>query len=487
MWVKLALPAGDFDCAEAGRPGNLRPTSRGMSPMTMLEAESRPAHGSNQNLDSAVAEAEQRYIAANPASARLNADAKGVLPGGNTRTTLHFGPFPLGIRSAAGSRVTDVDGHTYVDFVNEYTAGLLGHSDPVVQAALKRAIDDGLTLGAPNIYEGELAAAVRTRFPSMERLRFCNSGTEANLLALATARAVTGRPAVMIFDGAYHGSLLYFSHGGSPLNMPIPFVESRYNDIEAATADIARNADRLAAVLLEPMQGSGGAIPAEPAFLGALREACTKHGVLLILDEVMTSRLSPGGLQKLRGIRPDMTTLGKYVGGGITIGAFGGRAEIMERFDPSRSDAFPHGGTFNNNVLAMAAGRAAFAKVLTTEAIDRMNALGDRLRGRINVLAAKHGLALQATGVGSIFGLHFHRGRILSTRDLDLGAKGREREIGQLRAMFQFDALARGIYIARRLTANLSLASSDADADAFLEMVEEFLTNRGSLVRQVIP
>src|SRR5262249_28066303 len=159
------------------------------------------------------------------------------------------------------------------------------------------------------------------------------------------ARAVTGRPAVMIFDGAYHGSLLYFSHGASPLNMPIPFIESRYNDSAAAVADIARHADRLAAVLLEPMQGSGGALPAEPAFLNALREACTAHGVLLIFDEVMTSRLSTGGLQGLRGIRPDMTTMGKYVGGGMTIGAFGGRADIMERFDPSRGDAFPHGGT----------------------------------------------------------------------------------------------------------------------------------------------
>jgi glutamate-1-semialdehyde 2,1-aminomutase len=454
--------------------------------MTAGSPASAAQHRSNQQLDSAVAEAEQRYTAANPISAGMHEAAKTVMPGGNTRTTLHFAPFPLSVRSAAGAEVTDVDGHVYADFVNEYTAGLLGHSEPVVQAALKRAIDDGLTLGAPNIYERELAAAVSARFPSMERLRFCNSGTEANLLALATARAVTGKPAVMVFDGAYHGSLLTFSHGASPLNMPIPFIEGRYNDIEATRRVIIDNAGRLAAVLLEPMQGSGGAIPAEPSFLAALRAACSEHGVLLVFDEVMTSRLSTGGLQKLRDIRPDMTTLGKYVGGGMTIGAFGGRAGIMERFDPSRPDAFPHGGTFNNNVLAMAAGHAAFSQVLTPERIDRMNALGDGLRARVNALAAQHGLALQATGVGSIFGLHFHRGPIRSSRDLDAGVHGRAREIGALRALFQFDALARGIYIARRLTANLSLATTEADVARFIETVEEFLLNRGTLIRQIV-
>jgi glutamate-1-semialdehyde 2,1-aminomutase len=269
--------------------------------------------------------------------------------------------------------------------------------------------------------------------------------------------------------------------------MPIPFVESRYNDVEAATQDIAANASRLAAVLLEPMQGSGGGIPAEPEFLKALREACTQHGIVLIFDEVMTSRLSPGGLQALRGVTPDMTTMGKYVGGGITIGAFGGRADIMERFDPSRPDAFPHGGTFNNNVLAMAAGCAAFAKVLTVEAITAMNARGDTLRERVNALAGKHGLALQATGIGSIFGLHFQRGPIRSRRDLDAGAKGREREIAHLRTLAQFDLLARGIYIARRLTGNLSLATSEADLDQFVDALEEFLTTRGRLIREALP
>jgi glutamate-1-semialdehyde 2,1-aminomutase len=454
--------------------------------MTTAPANPQTLDRRNQNLDSAVAEAEQRYVAANPNSARFNQNAKAVMPGGNTRTTLHYGPFPLTIRSAAGSRVTDVDGHSYVDFINEHTAGVLGHSNPVIQAALKRAIDDGLTLGAPNIYEHDLAAAITARFPAMERLRFCNSGTEANLLALATARAVTGKPAVMIFDGAYHGSMLYFSHGASPLNMPIPFIESGYNDAARAVVDIAVNGQRLAAVLLEPMQGSGGGIPGEPEFLNALRIACSKHSVLLIFDEVMTSRLSPGGVQALRGVKPDMVTLGKYVGGGMTIGAFGGKAEIMERFDPNRADALPHGGTFNNNVLAMAAGHAAFTEVLTTEAINAMNALGDTLRERTNALAAKHGLPVQMTGIGSIYGLHFQNGSIRSIRDLDQAAEGRESELASLRKLFQLDMFARGLYVTRRGTGNLSLATTPPEIDLFLDALDEFLTSRGALIRQAV-
>jgi glutamate-1-semialdehyde 2,1-aminomutase len=291
----------------------------------------------------------------------------------------------------------------------------------------------------------------------------------------------------MVFDGAYHGSLLYFSHGESPLNMPIPFVQGRYNDPEAAQREIAANATRLAAVLLEPMQGSAGGIPAEAAFLKVLRAACSAHGILLIFDEVMTSRLAPGGLQGKLGIRPDMATLGKYVGGGMTIGAFGGRADIMDRFDPNRPDALPHGGTFNNNVLAMAAGHAALTQVLTPEAVDRMNARGDRLRQGVNQRARERGLPFQATGIGSIFGLHFHRGAIRSVRDLEAGAHGRESDIAALKKLFQFDMLARGLYVTRRITGNLSLASSDEDVAAFLDGVAEFLDARGTLIRQVIP
>jgi glutamate-1-semialdehyde 2,1-aminomutase len=452
-------------------------------------AMSRAASGSpaaaqrNQDLASAVHEAEENYVAANPESRRLATRAAAHLPGGNTRTTVHFSPFPLYMTGGKGSRLTDVDGHTYVDFINEYTAGVFGHSNPVIAAAIHQALAGGINLGAPTQHERMLAEEVQRRFPAMELLRFCNSGTEANLLALATARASTGKEAVLIFDGAYHGSILYFAHGASPLNMKFEWITSTFNDLDRTRADIARHATRLAAVLVEPMQGGAGALPADPDFLRGLRAACDEHKVLLILDEVMTSRLDVGGVQRLFGVKPDLMSLGKYIGGGVTIGAFGGRADIMARFDPSRPDAFPHGGTFNNNTLAMMAGHAALTRVLTEAAQTRMNRLGDSLRDRLNALARKHGMPMQATGLGSIFGIHFHEGEIRNAGDLDRAEHGREAAIGDLKKLFHLDMLAAGHYVSRRILGNLSIETSQADVDAFCAAVEEFLVSRGPVVQ----
>jgi glutamate-1-semialdehyde 2,1-aminomutase len=441
----------------------------------------------NQDLASAVREAEERYVRANPLSAAQLAQAARAMPGGNTRTTIHFSPFPLCMARGEGARLIDLDGHSYVDFVNEYTAGLFGHSNPIILGAIAAAAKDGIVLGASNTYEALLAAEVTRRFSSMERVRFCNSGTEANLLALSTARAVTGRSKIMAFEGAYHGSLLYFGQGGSPLNMPFPVVTSRYNDLERAGADIKEHAASLAAVIVEPMQGAAGAIPAERIFLETLRAACSEAGALLIFDEVMTSRLSPAGAQGLHGIRPDLTTLGKYLAGGLTIGAFGGREDLMARFDPSAPGAFPHGGTFNNNVLAMAAGHAALSQVLTSAAQEAMNRRGDRLRDRLNAMAAAKSLPMQVTGVGSIFGIHFHRGPIRNTGDLERGEAGRAEAIRQLKTLFHLDMLAAGQYLSRRLLGNLSLETSEADLDGFCGAVEEFLVSRGTLLREAVP
>jgi len=437
----------------------------------------------NQNLGSAVREAEERYIAANPESQRLAQLATQRLPGGNTRTTVHFSPFPLYMASGKGSKLTDVDGHTYADFINEYTAGVFGHSNAVIADAVRQALTGGINLGAPTKHERLLAEEIQRRFPAMELLRFCNSGTEANLLALGVARAVTGKPAVMIFDGAYHGSILYFSHGASPLNMQFEWITSSFNDLDQAKAAIAANAHKLAAVIVEPLQGGAGALAGEPSFLKGLRAACDEHKVLLVIDEVMSSRIDPGGLQRVMGVKPDLMTLGKYVGGGLTIGAFGGRADIMARFDPSRPDAFPHGGTFNNNVLAMTAGYAALTRVLTPEAQGRMNALGDRVRTRLNELARKHNVPMQSTGLGSVFGIHFHVGPIRNSGDLDKGEHGRESVVSDIRKLFHLDMLAAGQYISRRIMGNLSIETSEAEADEFCQAVEEFLVSRGDVVR----
>ncbi|MBV9565452.1 MAG: aspartate aminotransferase family protein, partial [Bradyrhizobium sp.] len=412
-------------------------------------------------LDEAVHEARAAYVARNPLSAAQYAEAETVMPGGNTRTVLFYQPFPLTIVRGEGGELWDADGHRYLDFMGEYTAGLSGHSNPVITAAIKAAIDNGLNLSGHTRMEAELARIVSRRFPAMELLRFTNSGTEATLLALTLARIATGRRKIMAFDGGYHGSVFVFRDAVNIVNAPFDWVFAPYNDAQAARDLIAAHADDLAAVIVEPMQGSGGCIPAEPEFLSALREETTRTGALLVLDEVMTSRLAPGGLQTRYGVRADLMTLGKYVGGGMSFGAFGGRAELMRRFDPREPDALGHAGTFNNNALTMSAGIAAMTKVVTQEALDRVNARGDALRQRLQSLCASHAAPLCVTGIGSLLTIHATPGPVRSNADL----KHQEQ---RLKELVFFDLLEQGIYLARRGMAALSLEVDDAACDAFV-------------------
>src|SRR5581483_4773428 len=241
-------------------------------------------------------------------------------------------------------------------------------------------LEDGINLSSHNRLEGELAALIRARFASMELLRFTNSGTEANLMALAAAKAFTGRAKVLVFRGGYHGGVLSFPQGPSRANVPHDFLIAPYNDLAGTRALIDANRGAIAAILVEPMQGAGGCVPGEDAFMHGLRAAADEIGAALIFDEVQTSRLAVSGRQSQLGITPDLTTIGKFFGGGLAFGCFGGRQEIMQQFDPRRADALGHAGTFNNNTLTMAAGIAAVTKLLTADNLDAVNARGDKLR-----------------------------------------------------------------------------------------------------------
>lgn len=414
-----------------------------------------------------LGEAETRYVAANPESRRLHEERARFMPGGNTRTTIHQPPFPLTIVQGNGARLTDADGHEYVDFLGEYTAGLYGHSNDVISEAIRSALGDGFVLGAPNRHEAVLAEAICTRFPSIELVRFCNSGTEANLLALSLCRAITRRNSMLVFGGAYHGGILLFAQGISPLNPPFQWIVCEYNNAAEATRLVEEHASELAAVIVEPLQGAAGVIPGDELFLRALREATDEHGVFLVFDEVMTARLSRGGMQQLLGIGPDLTTLAKFVGGGLSFGAFGGRADLMRRFDPSRPDALQHGGTFNNDVLTMAAGAAGLTQVLTDSEIRRLNDLGDRLRRRLNAFAEDRRLQFCATGYGSLVGLHFTRGPVRTESDVP--------ECPELRGLLHLHMLERGFSYGRRGFIALSLPLDEPDIDDFAAAVEEFL------------
>ena len=421
------------------------------------------------DLDSALAQARERYVAQRPIGARMHAEASEVMPGGNTRTVLYHPPFPLRIARGAAQRVVDVDGHEYVDLLGEYTAGLYGHSQQPILDAVRAALDDGISLAGHNVYEAQLARVLVERFPAFELVRFTNSGTEANLMAISLARVVTGRPSIAVMRSGYHGGLLYFGGGGSPVTAPYDAVVLDYNDVEGARAAIREHAAQLAAVVVEPVLGSGGVIPATREFLQALREETQAHGVLLILDEVMTSRLSPRGAAPLYDVTPDLLTVGKYLGGGLSFGAFGGRADLMARFDPSQPGALPHAGTFNNNVLSMAAGLAGLTQVLDDDRLDALNARGDRLREALQSVMAPHGWT--ATGMGSMVGFHPVPGPVDSPADI-AAADDRRRELLFL------DLLERGWYVAPRGFIALSIEVTDDDIDGFVAAVADSLAAR---------
>ena len=432
----------------------------------------------NFTLADELQAAEARYTEANPNGLAQWQRACEVMPGGNTRTVLFYSPFPLTMARGEGAYLWDLDGHRYADFLNDFSAGLYGHSHPVIRQAMAEALEAGLTLGGHNRYEEKLAALICARFPSIDLVRFTNSGTEASLMAVLTAQAVTGRRRILVFEGGYHGGVFYFAPGGSPLNLPTDWLIGRYNDIGRAKELIGRHAGELAAILVEPMQGAGGSIPGDPTFLGALREAATQAGSLLMFDEVMTSRLGPGGLQGELGVTPDMTVLGKYLGGGASFGAFGGRADVMERFDPRSPEAFPHAGTFNNNVLSMAAGTAGLETVYTPEVASELSARGEALKARLNEVARASGTAMQVTGLGSLMTVHFApvaHGEIRSVDDLAAADQ-------DAKALFHLEMLARGQYLARRGLMSLSLALSEDDLDAFADAAADVLAVHGPLM-----
>jgi len=424
-------------------------------------------------LADALTEARRQYAEANPGSRAAFESACADMPGGNTRTVLFHRPFPLRMQRGSGARLWDVDGHEYIDFLGDFTAGLFGHSDPVIAEAMRRALDGGLALSGHNTLEARLAQGICARFPSIDLIRFTNSGTEANLLALALAVAATGRRRILVFDGAYHGSLLAFAQGGAVTNVPHDWIVGTYNDQGGADALLGRYGPELAAVLVEPMLGSGGCVPGDPQFLRLLRRRTIECGALLVFDEVMTSRLAPGGRQAELGIPADLTTLGKYFGGGVSIGAFGGRAELMGAFDPRRPDALAHAGTFNNNVLTMSAGLAAL-QVLSPAAMSELNTRGDRLRTCLNGLAT--GLPMTFTGLGSLMTVHFTGKPVRNAADVAAADQG-------LQELFYFDLLNAGVYLARRGMSALSLPLGDAECDAMVLAVAEFIHRRQALLR----
>jgi glutamate-1-semialdehyde 2,1-aminomutase len=391
--------------------------------------------------DTARASIEQTYRARTARSAKLHEAALALFPGGVTRSVTFHAPYPVYVAEGCNCRVTDVDGNVYLDHLNNFGSMIHGHAHPAIVAAIREQAGHGTDFGSPIELHLALARAISARLPSVERVRFTTSGTEAVLYAVRAARAFTGRPKILKMEGSYHGGYDSVSVSVDPgpraPEWPagklgsrglVPGAESHtlvapFNDAVRTAEIIHAHRDELAAVIVEPLTVRG-MIPAEADFLRTLRDVTREAGVLLVLDEVVTFRLAYGGAQERFGITPDLTTLGKVIGGGLPVGALGGRADIMAGFDPTHPDPVHHSGTFAGNAVVMAAGLATL-ELLDQLALDRLDASGARLRAGLGAALGGAGVAAQVTGLGSLAGIHLtpnpvrdYRSSLAANRDV---------------------------------------------------------------------
>lgn len=438
------------------------------------QAESAPTVA---DLNAALEESITRYRQRTPNSAAAIAAASEVMPGGLTRSVLQYDPYPLVIEQTEGARIRCADGHEYLDYVGDYSAGIFGHSNPNIMAAIQTALKGGLSYGAPHRHEMALAKHLVERFPAFEKVQFANSGTEANLGVLKTARAFTGRDAILVFEDNYHGGVLGFAAGYQRDNAPYDFIIGQYNNMEATLAAVGHRAGELAAILIEPVMGAGGGIQADRSFLQALQQLANDSGALLVFDEVMTSRHGPAGMQGMLGITPDLCSMGKYIGGGFAFGCFGGRADVMDVFTPQGSigRTAANSGTFNNHVITSQVGLVGLRDVYTPEVATAFFERGNAFRQRLNSIIAEQGVKAQVIGLGSVMGVHFFEGEIRGPAALKAVRDAS-------RALFYFEMLARGFYTVRRGGMILSLALNEENDDAFCEAFSDVLATYGHLL-----
>ncbi len=412
---------------------------------------------------------QQAFADRNPGSRQAFDDACKVLPGGHTRTVLTHAPFPLTFVSGHEATLTDIDGHTYVDLLGDYTAGLLGHSEHRVIDAVTTALRTNVSVGGIHPAEARFARLMCDRF-NLDRVRFTNSGTEANLLAITTAMQANGRSKIMVFYGGYHGGVLYFASGAAPWNAPYDFVVAPYNDLTGTLGLIEEHGAVLSAVIIEPMLGSGGCVPAASEFLCGVFDAARRVGAVCIADEVMTSRHGRSGLVQLMGARADITTFGKYLGGGFSFGAFGGDAALLDQFDTSpgagRKRVISHAGTFNNNVATMTAGEVVLRDVYTAECAQAHTERGAEFRANVASVLARHDVPLCVSGYGSMMSLHALPNP--PTSALDMAKRDNE-----LQELVFFGLLERGIYTATRGMMNVGLSHTDDQLSFALEALDD--------------
>jgi glutamate-1-semialdehyde 2,1-aminomutase len=393
------------------------------------------------------------------------------IPGGNTRSLAYFPPYPLAISSGSGCRISDADGNEFIDLLNNYTASVHGHAVPAVNEAMMEQAAQGTVFPAPAELQAELAERIVDRVASVEKLRFANSGTEAVMMAVRAARAFTGREKIVKAEGGYDGMWeqvpMSLPDDSDPYRAAMPEGVRKlvrmvdFNDVGQLEAAMEEESNGVAAILLEPVTGTG-VFEGTAEYFAAARRLADEHGALLICDEVITLRLAFGGFQEVLGVRPDLTTMGKIIGGGLPVGAFGGRSDVMAIFDPSAPHHLHHSGTFNGNLMTMAAGCVTL-DLLTRSEIARINTLGERLAdGLRRLLAGRPDLQGIVNDCGSLVHVNFGtEGEVRNYTDLNLDnpAVGR----------FHLAALDEGLYFAPRGFMNTSTAMDEQVVDDALE------------------
>jgi glutamate-1-semialdehyde 2,1-aminomutase len=384
--------------------------------------------------------------------------ARACIPGGVNSPVRAFkgvGGTPIFIRSGQGAWITDEDGNRYIDYIGAWGPHILGHQHPAITRALHAQLDQGVAFGAPTSLEVELADLICSLVPSVESVRLVNSGTEATMSALRLARGFTGRNNIVKFEGCYHGHVdaLLVKAGsgaltlGTPDSAGVPAATTSqtfvlpYNDSEAVEALFDRHGEEIACIIVEPVAGNMNCVPPVPGFLQTLRDVCSRHGALLIFDEVMTGfRVALGGAQRLYGITPDLTTMGKVIGGGLPVGAFGGRRDIMEKLAPT--GPVYQAGTLSGNPLAVTAGLVALHEISKPGFHEQLAATANKLLTGLKKLASEAGLPFATTQVGGMFGCYFNESETITSFDQVMAS-----DAARFREYFHL-MLDQGVYLA---------------------------------------
>jgi len=408
--------------------------------------------------------------------------AKKFMPGGDTRSSIWFDPYPIWIDKASGCRFTDVDGKEYIDFHNCYTTMILGHANPKVVAAVREQAAKGTALGALVPAVVRWAELICNMVDSVDKVRFGNTGSEAVLMAIRVARGATGKDLLLKTDGCYHGNydpIVFPSDAtGIPKSAQGDSIVVPYNDKAAAEKAIVENKDKLAAVIVEGAMGAAGGIPPRDGYLEHLRKVTQDNGVLLILDEVISLRLAWGGTQALYKIKPDLTTMAKIIGGGFPVGAIGGREDIMQLFNPQAHRVY-HAGTLNANPMTATAGVATLEQLGPKE-IDHINKLGESFAEAVRAIFKRLNIKGQVTGIGSLQNVHF------SDKPIINGKSAREANKDLLH-LYYLAMIERGIFSAARGMYVMSTPMTQKEIDAAAKAVDDVMTELKPVVEDLWP